>query len=185
MNHIKQNKRSKIVWLVAILIPYFFYMKTSDHILNYPRYLYYFLFLFLSVTFFIFNLKETRKGWTSNTGKLTIIVESVGKFIVLPWFIVGILLLPLNYYIIYSADRSNSVTLDCEITGVSIYNKNRTIFFILENRVNSIYGYAPIMEKIETSQNYKNHKLVIDVKKSVLNTYVMNGWEIKDGASNN
>ena len=41
------------------------------------------------------------------------------------------------------------------------------------------------MEKIETSQNYKNHKLVIDVKKSVLNTYVMNGWEIKDGASNN
>lgn len=160
-----------------MIVLYFFYMKSKDLIINYPSWIYYTLFL-LIVFFLLINLlrdKNRIQNYISDKFQITL---KIVQQIIVSWFVAGIVLIPFNYYILIKTEGNNVEFKSCPIIGVSTFSKNRCVFYSLDGHTNVLYGYIPIMEEMNTNKQWQNYRLILNVKKGLLNTYVMKDWNI-------
>ena len=170
---LKSNKT--IILLILMIVLYFFYMKSKDLILNFPSWIYYTIFI-ISVIVLLTNF-YTKQIKNKNFDRFQILTNVIQR-IILSWFISGIILIPFNYFLIFSVKNNNSLSKKCEIINVSTYTKNRCIFYKLDNQTNVLYGYIPIMEEINENKKFENYNLILRVKKGLFNTYLMEDWNI-------
>ena len=176
----KTFKKQDLLLYFSVLCIYFFYMKSGDKILNYPSWITYSLLISLTIIIFFRSVFLRRENSDEGSTQVFLLVFArIIKSLVLAWFIAGIILIPFNYYNIYSSESNSLETMNCKITGLSTYSKNRTIFFILDGKTNTIYGYKPIMEEIRLDGKYRDYQLVAQVREGLLNSYILEHWEIE------
>lgn len=178
---IKLTKKQLIIFGMGLII-YFFFMKSKSQILNYPNYIYYAPFSI----FLVVSLIMKYKSWSVQTSKLPffkqrfifISVELI-KFSVVIWFIIGMVLIPFNYYNIQIAKKQPLETAYCEITGISTYTQNRTLFFLLNGRTNALYSYNKTMDEIKENAQYKGYYFIAELRQGLLGSYILENWSIQ------
>jgi hypothetical protein len=157
-------------------------MKSKSQILNYPNFIYY-------APFFIFlatSLIMKYKSWSIQTLKLSLFKQrfifvslEILKFSVLIWFIIGVILIPFNYFNIHIAKKQPLETAYCEITGISTYSQNRTLFFLLKGRTNALYCYNKTMDEIKENARYKDYYFIAELRQGLLGSYILENWRIQ------
>jgi len=176
------NKLTIIDWikLIGFVLVYFFFIKSKDVIINYP---YWLLFTALAIVLVIVAIWQYRKiqkeySKTEKDDKPLFLVIIGLKIAVIAYFVSGIILIPFNYYTIYNSKESHVSSEKCEITGISTYSKNRTIFYKFKGKTNLVNGFKPIMEDIKDNGKFENYYFVAQVKKGICNTYILENWDI-------
>ena len=179
----KDEKYSSVTLILAagLLLVYFFYMKTRDEIINYPTYINYILFFSIICSLFLFHFNKFKIEFLKLRGKdlYLYITINLAKNLVVAWFLVGLVLIPFNYYNIHTAKGNSSEIIKCEIKGVSTYSKNRKVFFSLNGKTNVMYDFIPIMEDIKDNGKYKDYYFVTELRKGLLGSYILEGWDIQ------
>lgn len=185
MKERKSNKKitgKQLIIFAIALVAYFFFMKSKSQIINYPNFIYYILFLTLITIWIILKYREWSVSLLKlSTFKQRLIFFSVEliKLMVIFWFLAGIILVPFNYYNIYTAKKNKLNTVYCEITGISTYSQNRSIFYIFNGRTNTMYGYNELMDEIKDDAKYKNYYFVANVREGILDSYIIETWSIQ------
>jgi hypothetical protein len=178
----KSNKLSAIDWmkLIGFVLVYFLFIKSKDIILNFPYWLMFTVFTIVLVICTILQFRKIQEDYVriEKKDKFLFLGINILKIAVIAYFVSGIILIPFNYYTIYSS-KKNTISLEkCEITGVSTYSKNRTIFYKFRGRTNVLYGFKPIMEIIKDQGKFKKYYLVLEGKEGICDTYILEGWNI-------
>lgn len=174
----KSKKNIEVPIFVGTIIVYFIYMIGDDQILNYPKWIYYILFLLFWGLFSYLKIIKTFVRVPFNKD-LVVLFFNVIKFAVFSWFLAGIVLIPFNFYNIYISKKNTLEAYECKITGISTYSQNRCVFFVLEGETNVIYLYKPIMEDLKNKKNYNEYKFIVDVRQGLLGSYVLEDWDIQ------
>ena len=168
-------------FLGIFVLLYLVYIKTKDEIINYPTWLNlltFFIIILIVVLFHLSRLKNEFKiqNWFDLGASIALLLA---KIIIISLFLTGIFLVPFNYINIYSTTKNKSEIYKCEITGVSTFSQNRKIFFVLNGRTNVLYGFKPIMEDIKDNEKFKEYYFAAEVRKGLLNSYILEGWSIE------
>lgn len=178
------NKLTVIDWikLIGFVVVYFFFIKSKDSIINYPYWVLLTVFAIVLIISAIFQSPKIREDYSKieKRDKLLFLGINTIKIAVIAYFISGIVLIPFNYYTIYNSKKNNLSVENCEITGLSTYSKNRSIFYKFKGKTNVINGFKPIMESIKDNGKFENYYFVVEVRKSICNTYVLQKWSIKE-----
>lgn len=167
----------QIVFLISLLIINLLYLKTYDVIINYP-YKAKMIAYILCLIFFCGKNNWMYRKMTKRyalTSKYIVVIA----IIIVVYFASNALLVPFNYYIIYSAEKSPTEKLNCEITGVSVYSQNRNVYYKLNDKTNIVYGYSKIMDTISKSKSFHDYTFVASVKKGIFDTYILKYYYIK------
>lgn len=176
------NKLTTEDWikLVVFFVVYFFFIKSKDSIVNYPYWLLITVFAIVLVISTIYQYRKMCDDYskTEKKDKLLFLVINTIKISVIAYFVSGIILIPFNYYAIYNSKKNNLSVENCEITGISTYSKNRSIFYKFKGKTNVINGFKPIMENIKDNGKFENYYFVGEVRKSICNTYILENWSI-------
>lgn len=180
----ENNKLTTGDWikLAVFFVVYFFFIKSKDSIINYPYWLLLAVFAIVLIISAIFQSRKIREDYSKieKRDKLLFLGINTIKIAVIAYFVSGILLIPFNYYTIYNSKKNNLSVENCEITGLSTYSKNRSIFYKFKGKTNVINGFKPIMESIKDNGKFENYYFVVEVRKSICNTYVLENWSIKE-----
>jgi hypothetical protein len=176
------NKLTIIDWikLIGFVLIYFFYIKSKDRIINYPFWLLVTVFGIVLVVCIILQYRKIQENYskTEKKDKFLFFGINIIQIAVIAYFVSGIILIPFNYYAIYSS-KTNTLTVEnCEITGISNYSKNRTIFYKFKGKTNVVNGFKPIMEIIKDNGKFRKYYFAAEVKKSICNTYILESWDI-------
>jgi len=110
--------------------------------------------------------------------KLLVIVMRLIYATILAWFITGILLIPLNYYIIHTADNTESKTMYLEIRGLIARPRNNKIYYELNGAMNILNGERKIMNEVYQRQNYKDYQLKMVVHEAMFGVLIIEDWDI-------
>lgn len=168
--------------MTLILLVYFFFMDSKDIIINYPQNILYGTFFGLFLISSVFVIRKIIKSNSIRKqkdllDKFIFGVMSFLKIAIITWFVAGILLIPLNYSIInYSKSQMSFIEL-VEIEQLISRGKDR-IFFELNGRRNVIIFHKPIMNDIYKKKNHYNYLLELEIKESLLGSYVLINWDI-------
>jgi hypothetical protein len=166
--------------LMGFVLIYFFYIKSKDRIINYPSWLLVTVFGIVLVVCIILQYRKIQEHYSKieKKNKFLFFGINILQIAVIAYFVSGIILIPFNYYAIYSS-KTNTLTVEnCEIRGISTYSKNRTIFYKFKGKTNVVNGFKPIMEIIKDNGKFKKYYFAAEVKKSICNTYILEGWDI-------
>lgn len=160
----------------------FVFAYTTDRIINYPYYLWYYPTIAFSVIFFCIKLKANLVA----AGNFKSLIDKALFFIFrvliyLGWSIclVAILLIPFNYYNINYADRNPSREYNCTIVGVDNKSRSPGINYIFRNKINLINTSIPELDEMDTPEKYEQYYLVVTAKESLLGTYILKSWELR------
>jgi len=177
----KLGKLELFIFAFAVVI-YFFYIKSLDKIINYPREVLYSTFFcsFSIILLIYFNkilseFKNTSKDWLNN---LLLISSYFIQIAIISWLFTGILLIPFNYYNIHVAKEGKTINKSVEIKKLVARARNNCIFFKYDGRMNVVYGHKPIMNDIYNKQDTNKYYLVLDMNEGLLGSYVLNKWDI-------
>lgn len=184
-----KNKKAKvntkltiIDWskLIGFVLVYFFFIKSKDVIINYPYWLLFTAFAIILVIVAIWQYRTIQKEYSKieKEDKLLFLVINSLKIGVIAYFVSGIILIPFNYYTIYNSKESPVSSEKCEITGISTYSKNRSIFYNFKGKTNVVNGFKPIMEDIKDDGKFENYYFAAEVRRGVCNTYILESWDI-------
>lgn len=167
--------------LAGFLMLYFFYMKSSEIILNSPNWLLGIVFISAITIVTIINCRElkARVIQIQQQDKFLSIGLILLKYLVVSYFIAGIFLIPFNYYIIYKSKNSISTYEKCEILGISTNSKNKKIFYRFKGKTNVLYAYTPIMEEIKNNRKFNDYVFTAEFKNGLLGTYILENWSIE------
>lgn len=178
----KADQHKKVFWLLVVLaVIYLPFLKSKNSIVNYPSWLCYSLFAFITALLLILRRKNlwsqllTVKDFPSGSA-LTVRILTV---LIFSWFVAGTILTPFNYYDIYIARQNYVEYVDCKITKVSTYSRDRKLFYEFRNQTNVLYTYKPIMEEIRKNEQYEAYVLSAKVRSGLLGSYLLEDWEIK------
>ncbi|QGK73060.1 hypothetical protein [Flavobacterium sp. SLB02] len=178
----ENNKLTTVDWikLLGFLLVYFFFIKSKDVIINYPYWLLFTAFAIVLVIVAILQYREMQKEYskTEKDDKPLFVVINGLKIAVIAYFVSGVILIPFNYYTIYNSKENALISEKCEITGISTYSKNRSVFYKFKGKTNVINGFKPIMENIKDNGKFKNYYFAAEVKKGICNTYILENWDI-------
>ena len=176
------NKLTIVDWikLIGFVLVYFFFIKSKDIIINYPYWLLFTAFAIVLFIIAILQYREIQKEYskTEKEDKLLFLVINSLKIAVIAYFVSGIILIPFNYYTIYNSKENALSSEKCEITGISTYSKNRSIFFNFKGKTNVVNGFKPIMEDIKDDGKFENYYFAAEVRWGVCNTYILESWDI-------
>ena len=176
------NKLTIVDWikLIGFVLVYFFFIKSKDIIINYPYWLLFTAFAIVLFIIAILQYREIQKEYskTEKEDKPLFLVINGLKIAVIAYFISGIILIPFNYYTIYNSKENALSSEKCEITGISTYSKNRSIFFNFKGKTNVVNGFKPIMEDIKDDGKFENYYFAAEVRWGVCNTYILESWDI-------
>jgi len=176
------NKLTIVDWikLIGFVLVYFFFIKSKDIIINYPYWLLFTAFAIVLFIIAILQYREIQKEYskTEKEDKPLFLVINGLKIAVIAYFISGIFLIPFNYYTIYNSKENALSSEKCEITGISTYSKNRSIFYNFKGKTNVVNGFKPIMEDIKDDGKFENYYFAAEVRPGVCNTYILESWDI-------
>jgi len=176
------NKLTIVDWikLIGFVLVYFFFIKSKDIIINYPYWLLFTAFAIVLVIVVILQYRTIQKEYSKieKEDKLLFLVINSLKIAVIAYFVSGIILIPFNYYTIYNSKENALSSEKCEITGISTYSKNRSIFFNFKGKTNVVNGFKPIMEDIKDDGKFENYYFAAEVRWGVCNTYILESWDI-------
>jgi magnesium-transporting ATPase (P-type) len=174
-------KPKELLLLLGALFVYFFFLKSKAMLLNYPSWLNFSFFFSILITACLVKRKYFLELPPENDkiDKLIYWGFSIIKVSIFSWFLTGVILIPFNYYIIHTAKDQHLEGVKCEVIGVSTLSRNTTISYKLYNVTNVTYGYNPIMERMKAGANYKNYYFIAYTRKGLLNSYVLEKWEIQ------
>jgi len=176
-----KNKSFIIVILIVILTLYWFYLKTKQETMGYPSFLFTILFWVLFLGLLIATLSRDVSEIKTNkdkTDKVLFILFNVIKKTVIAFFISGILLLPFNLYNKSFAKNNPIETIKCKITGLTDYSKNSSFYYEYKGEEYIIYAHRAIMSKIYIEKNQDEYWFVAKVRKGLLDSYVIEDWDI-------
>lgn len=177
-----KSKLTVIDWfkLIGFVLIYFFFIKSKDIIINYPYWLLFTVFAIVLLSCTILQLKKILKEYSKieKKDKYLFLGINILKIAVIAYFVSGIILIPFNYYNIYNSKKHTSILEKCEITGISTYSKNRTIFYKFKGKINVQYGYKPIMETIKENNKFEEYNFEAQVKEGFFGTYILDSWDI-------
>ncbi len=178
---LNQKRLTDLYTMAATLIIYFFYMKSKDIILNYPYYLLFISFICIFIILIRANYRKTREKYfkTEKSERAIFIGLAILKLCVISYFTSGILLIPINYYIIYKSQNNYSTFEKCEIEGIATETQNRKLFYKFKGDIYAIYDYDPIMEEIKNNKKFVDYVFCVEFKKGLLDTYILENWHIK------
>jgi hypothetical protein len=166
------GKFTKKEWFYLVLttIMYWLYLKTLNEILNY-NFIYYCI-IFSSI-FIIGVLLEMKDKILS----FSFCFEKLLKNFVFSFIISGVILVPLNYYIIDFSKRNPVMYKSFDIVSVSTSKARGQLRFEFMSKIKVLYSYDKILYDIKKHPN--KFKLSIKMRKSILNTYVIDDWKIE------
>jgi hypothetical protein len=175
-------KLSYFEWLVlaGVVLLFIFYIKSKGEIINYPDWLLYSCVSIVSLVILFFRIKKAMNDQSKFKALDRILFWGlfICTVLVPSYFIGAIILIPFNYYNIEYARNNSTVSERCEITGVSLRSRPRCVFYKFHSRTNMVNGYIPIMQEVSDSKRYKDYEFVVDVRRGLLNSFVMDGWTI-------
>lgn len=179
----KENSLSvkELVGVGGALIVYFFYAKSKDTIINYPNWLLYMTILIVCTVISLFTFKDEKAKYLNvdKRDRMFFVGLALVRTIIIAYFISGILLIPFNYYTINSS-KSNPLKFEnCEIVKITTETQNRKVFYKFNGKTYILYAYKPIMEELKNSEAYKEYFFVAGVRQSILNTYILENWDIE------
>jgi hypothetical protein len=184
----KKKNDKYLILLLALMVGIFIIFKnTSDKIINYPNMVYLFAgaLVFLVVTYLRFDtikseFNEKEKSWEKGGNLIINLLTSAFAGV----FIGGILLIPFNYYIIYSS-KSNDIEIhDCKIESVfrkSGYKRytNAGIYFILNDKSHLLNVNNKDIKDIADDKKYMDYILELKTRPGILGTIVIDDWELR------
>lgn len=164
------EKFTKKEWFYLILasVLFWFYSKTVDKILNYNFFLFFICFCSVFTISVLIGIKEkTLSFW----------FEKIVKSLVFSFTISGIILLPLNFYIIDFSKGNPIINKNFDIASVSTSSARKQVRFEFMREIKVLYSYDEIL--YEVKKHPEKYKLNIRVRKSIFNTYVLDDWNIE------
>jgi len=158
-----------------------FYFKSRDVILNYPPGLTSGLILAIFVLLWLLNFKSQVRWILPLKKQLDSENKVVGyiSLVILSTVISWIILIPFNYLLISHAKKQSEQTFYCQVTGGSTYNRFRRIYFELNGKTETIYKHHPAMYEMDEKKSFDQFYIVIEVRKSLFSTYILESWDIK------
>lgn len=176
-----KNKPLTVAILIVVLALYWFYLKTKQETMGYPSFLFTILFCVLFLGLLIATLPKDISEIKTNkdkTDKALFILFNVIKKTFIAFFVSGILLLPFNLYNKSFAKNNPIETIKCKITGLTDYSKNSSFYYEYKGKEYIIYAHRAIMSKIYIEKNQDEYWFVAKVRKGLLNSYVIEDWDI-------
>lgn len=176
-----QKKPILVLKFVIILILFWFYLKTKEVIIGYPEYLFDILILIIFIIFLLINSRKTISEFKKIRDKIDrglFIIFDVLKSVIISVFLSGILLIPFNLFNRNYSRKSSIEIIKCEITGLSDYSKNSSFYYEYKGKESIIYAHRKIMSDIYINKNHKDYLFVAEVRKGLLDTYLIENWDI-------
>ena len=176
MTRNKLSKRQYFLFAVGLII-YIFFLRSYDKILNYPNWLLFGLGGTIFISFLFYKIKTFINSIRKDPplAKIFAIFIRCMAAVIFSWFLTGILLIPMNYYILNSAKNTASYTMDLKITGLVTKGRTKKIFYEFNGSGRTFYSSAKIIAEI--SKNYDAYQLRVTVRRAALETLVIENWE--------
>lgn len=171
---ILNSKTLYFILLASVLV----YLFGDDKVLNLPDYLWVskFTFVFVSLSMFVFWRYTKHKRYYERKFKDKVyLVGFVLTVVIFSSIIQGTLNIPINYLIKSNSRNSSVENYYCEITNVVTTNIDK-IHFKFRGKVYSRYYNVSHFSRKDLMQNYW---LSIQVKKSIWNTYYIEGMKLQ------
>ena len=145
-------------------------------------YIYYWLFLIIFIISLLLTIRNSISEFKANktkVDKLIFIVLRIVMLQVITVVLVGTILLPFNFYNIKYSKKKPSSTIRCEIIGSSrSFGRRESIYYKYHGATYTIHGSTEIMSEIYINRRFGNYLFVAKIKKGLLDTYVINDWDI-------
>ena len=169
------------ICLLGLLV-YLVFIHTLDKTLNYPDYIYYCSSMAVGTIVFLIGLKSLKaeiKQFKSIVEKMMFIGLDVFKSLFIALFLLGAVLIPLNYYNFEYSKSNPAKIYFCQIESLSSSSRNHCVYFLFENKINLINGHKPIMDEIDMNKNTEQYVLVATVRKALFGTFVLEKWHLQ------
>lgn len=175
------NGKNIILLIGGGLIIYFLYMRTSNQIINSPKWLFYSCATLVFTVTIIFGFRVIKSNYfllKQHRDKYIYILMIFFQKIILTWFLTGIVIVPFNYYNIYISQKSPLEIVYCDIEGLVSRARNSKIYYVFNDKQYVLYGHNKLMDEIYEKKNYKDYKLTIKLRRGLFNSYTLDDWEI-------
>lgn len=181
-NH-ESNKLSKfdLILLCGVLVIYFFFVKTSNEIIDYPLLFPFCIGSVIFVVAFLFKIKDFAREVQSRVNlidKSVMVALRMLSSAVMSCFFAGILLIPFNYYNINVSRSNPTETIVAPIESVYAHGGNDVVYYRFKGKIRALHGKVPIMNEIFERKDFSNYDLYLEVRKGLLSTYVLEYWNI-------
>jgi len=160
-----------LLFAFGVLI-FAFFVRTSKIIMNYP--LSYYIVIVSILTIIIFVYKNINRKISIDS-----FFELIG-IAVISSMIGALLILPFNYYIINQAKENIIEKISSSIVAINHRQNLVKGFYYNYNQETKLYLDYDNKEikKMFLNKNWSTYKVVFDVKKSILDTYLIIDYEI-------
>ena len=166
----------------AVLVVFFWYVKTANRIVNFPQPLYYAVLVGVGGAVVAWSWKRDVTAFRAVDPDWGSRGMSAGLYLcktaVLTWFATGIALLPFNYYNFYRAKEGQRVTDSVAIADVTTRRGTSGVSFWYKGRRNQLRGHEPIMDRIAARGDAGKYRLALNMNEGLLGSYVVNDWTI-------
>ena len=185
MKHSK-IKIAEYLIFIGCIAAYLIFVSTKEIILNYPNYIKYSLLFCCFVFAVLLNFKSFKPILQEKKKKslkwMFFLLQTVKCFMIAV-FISALILIPFNYYNIHYAEKNKSEIFLCEIKGVLANVNQKSIYYSFNGEMqqytrNRYIKHRDLLHQIQNNKEYTNYYFKIKVKKGLLDTYVMEDWDI-------
>jgi hypothetical protein len=180
----KKNKLTPKDFFICLLglLVYLIFIHTLDKTLNYPIYIYYGASLAVGIIIFLIGLKTLKAGIKqikSVVEKAMFIGVDVFKSLFIALFLLGAILIPLNYYNFEYSKSNPAKIYFCQIESLTSSSRNHCVYFLFENKINLVNGHKPIMDEIHMNNNFERYVFVATARKALFGTFVLEEWHLQ------
>lgn len=165
------NKILKSKWIYfLLLIGIVLYLRENQLILNSPKYIFWVLFSISFIILFVLEIRDKIKI-KKNILDYFFVIITVSFFSI---YMALILKIPINEYIIYK-NQNEILVKKCKISNYISGRSDRLLFYF-DDKVYSV-GFQN-SNHLERKKIMANFLLRVEYKKSILNTYVVQEYEL-------
>lgn len=177
------SKTKRFVLIIALILLAYLSKYSSQRILLYPSILFWALWIVtFPVTVYIDRktFKDVISGWKRDT--IPYFLLNFIKWALLSGISTAFLLVPFNYYIIFTSKSNQEEILYCSIESVPAYsagkNLKEMVNFKIDGQLTHVDYFNPIVWDLSNLKDFTHYRFKIFVRKGVLNTYVFEDGQI-------
>jgi len=177
-------RTGELLACAAVVVVFFWSVKTANRIVNYPQALYYAVLVSaggaVGAWFWKRDVAAFRALDRDGVDRGLFVGLHLCKAAVLTWVATGIALLPFHYYNFYRAKEGPVVTDSVAIADVAIRGRGVTssVSFWYKGRRNKLEGNEPLIDRIAANGNAGQYRLALNMNEGLLGSYVVNHWTI-------
>ena len=181
LNNSDKNKPIEVLKFAIAVFLFWIYVKTKADTIGYPEFLFNTLFLVIYILLVLIMLQKTIfefKNINNRIDRWIFIVFYILKNSIFSVCLSGVFLIPFNLFNINYSKRNNIEIIKCEITGLSDYSKNSSFYYNYQGQETIIYAHKQLMSYIYINKNHRDYLFVAQVRKGLLDTYIIESWDI-------